>query len=156
MLSVWSVFASLLMAATVQADTLEECQQKFEYRVVEPAPDVPPGLRAFSGVWIGSWKSFPFQGANKNNNPYCGGLVVERIERDGTARTIYFHGPNVGLQVYKPARTRWTGKISGTVLKLPRDASVGVAWEYLDFELKSASQLEGTFRGIQSGSFSKR
>ena len=151
----WFILVSSLTVSTARAETLNVCQQEIRYTITEPTPDVSPGLRAFFGVWIGYWKSFPFQGANKVNSALCAGLIVERINQDGTVQAIDFAGPNVDLQVTKPYRLRRTGRISGDLLKLPRDSSIGALYPD-DYQLKGPSQLEGTHRGIQTGIFTKR
>ena len=150
-LFVWFSVVTLPTAAT--AETLRACQLEIEYKIIHPAPDLSPNLRAFSGVWLGHWKSFPF--THGANNPFCAGLIVEHIDRDGTAQTIYFRGPNSAVNMTRPSKGPWVGKISGSVLKLPRDP-MWVAREYIDFQLKSPTELEGTFRGIQTGYFARQ
>jgi hypothetical protein len=152
---VWFIVVTLPTTTPASAETLKACELEIEYKISDPAPDLPPNLRAFSGVWVGKWKSFPF--THGAENPYCAGLIVERVDRDGTAQTIYFRGSswNTSMGIHRPSKGAWTGKISGNVLNLPRDPK-WVAREYVDFELKSPSQLEGTFRGIQTGYFSKQ
>jgi hypothetical protein len=142
-------------AMPASAETLKACELEIEYRISDPAPDLPPNLRAFSGIWLGQWKSFPF--THGADNPYCAGLIVERVDRDGTAKTIYFRGSswNTSGGLKRPSKGPWMGKISGNVLNLPRDPK-WVAREYIDFQLKSPSRLEGTFRGIQTGYFTRQ
>jgi len=99
-----SVFcaAALLVAPAAGAETLNMCGQTVPYTVVPPPAPVPANMRAFSGLWIGTWAS-----------GICNAVVIESIQPDGTVSILDVFGPNSG----KPGGSlRYAGKIVGNTL----------------------------------------
>ena len=74
------LFPMTAIAQDAQGDSkFESCGQAFTYVITPPAADVPPGFRAFSGTWVGTWRG-----------DLCGALIVEKINTDGRVETIYY------------------------------------------------------------------
>jgi hypothetical protein len=66
------------------ASTINICGKPVDF-VIE-ATGVPAAYRGFLGVWTGAaW-----------NSRVCGGLIVRRVESDGTADLVYIYGPLPG------------------------------------------------------------
>jgi hypothetical protein len=81
--------------------------------VVPPDVDVPLEIAAYSGTWEGEWNNMMAR------LPHT--LVVEKIEKDGSASVIYAQGECLAWNV-KPAFARAQGifKNGALVVKLPR------------------------------------
>ena len=132
---------SVLIAERAVAESITACGQTVQYNITAPAPDVPADIRAFSGVWVGDW-----------SKQLCGVLIVESIDKDGTAQTKYVFGTNPGWGIARPGVTPWTGKITNGVLRLPPNRNgIGV-----DYTMKSPSSLAGLYNGRTTGAFAKR
>jgi len=81
----------------------------------------------------------------------CAGLIVERVDPEGNASTIFIWGQKYRVQ---PGSSRWRGQITGNRLYLPKgrggifDAS---------FTLKTATHLDAVKRdGIWPGKLDKQ
>ena len=111
-----------------QTRSMTICEQTVIYNVAPPAADVPPEVRAFSGAWIGSW-----------NNQLCSVLIIEDIERDGTARAKYVFGSNPDWYIYSPGTFALRGKITGKVASFrSRDAVI-------EYRFSGPDELAGTY-----------
>lgn len=141
---------------TGEAKTLHACAQDVPYAIQTPDAGTPPNVSAFLGAWVGEWGRAPAGGGVKVSSPLCAGVIVEKINADGTASTIYFFGTNAEFNIKNPRKIRWNGKISGAVLKLPQDWSVDAAGNSYEFTMKDASTLDGFRRPHTSGTFLKK
>jgi hypothetical protein len=86
--------------------TINICGKSVDF-VIE-ATGVPEAYRGFLGVWTGAaW-----------NSRVCGGLIVRRVEGDGTADVMYIYGPLPGesfpWRAQHPAATISSRKLSFT------------------------------------------
>lgn len=118
-------------AATAQnGGTLTDCEQTVNYTLTPPASDVPPNVRAFSGIWSGKWEGH-----------LCSVLVVESVKSDGTAALLYINGSVGGQYAVKAGNARFAATIVGNKL-----TSKGrtLTWEFV---LQSPTQLSATRTG---------
>jgi hypothetical protein len=132
---------SMFVAGRAAAESMSACEQTIQYTVAAPAADVPANIAAFSGVWVGDW-----------SKQLCGVLIVESIAKDGTVNAKYVWGSNPGWGIAKPGFSQWTGKITNGALKLPPNRA-GI---YVDYTMKSPSDLAGVYNGRTPGTFTKR
>jgi hypothetical protein len=117
--------AALLVATDAGAETLSMCGQTVPYTVVPPPASVPANMRAFSGLWVGSWAS-----------GICNAVIIESIQPDGTVSIFDVWGPDSG----KPAgNLRYAGKITGNTL-----TSAGRV-NSIEFTQVSPTQLSATY-----------
>lgn len=112
-----------------QTQAMNICEQTVVYNIAPPAMDVPPEVRAFAGAWIGSW-----------NNQLCSVLVVEVIERDGTARAKYVHGSNPDWYIPSAGMFPLPGKITGKIASFrSRDAVI-------EYRFSGPDELAGIYK----------
>ena len=132
------LFAALTIAPGL-AQSISECSQTIQYVVAPPAADVPPEMKAFSGVWLGNW-----------GNQMCSVLIVENVGKDGAVTTKYAWGANPGWNIRQPGVRQWSGKIVGGVLTLTGN-NVSAQFRAADAQTLAAtytttSQTSGTFK----------
>lgn len=95
--------------------------------IVAPDPGMPQDLAAFVGQWKnGRW-----------NGSLCGALIVERVEADGTAHTIYAWGKG---QSFDAGYTRVKGDIDDGELQIYPFAGTEVT-----YTLTAPNILAGTY-----------
>ena len=84
--------AFLLVAGRASAETTTICDLKVDYAPTAPAADLAPELRALAGQWVGRQAYTPIY-------QRCVGLVVERIEANGTvhAKFAFSHAGGQGF-----------------------------------------------------------
>jgi hypothetical protein len=132
----------VMISKDAGAETITACEQTIQYNLIAPQPDVPDAVRAFSGVWTGSWGS-----------QLCHVLIVEEVAKDGAVIAKYAFGTNPGWGIRQPGVRQWSGKISGNTLML-RGNNLSV-----DYKLVDAGTLSGSYssqNGQSAGNFKKR
>ena len=122
-------------ATGAPAQILTACQQIVPYNLKVPGPDVPAEFRAYSGVWVGTWRT-----------ELCGALVVLSVEKDGSVQTRYAFGVSPYWGVRVPGNFSWRGRIENGSLKLPPNPK-----DVAEFRLLSPTQLEGQYHNPASG-----
>lgn len=130
-----------LEQASLRLRTLKECEQTVEYDLESPTANVPEGIRAFSGVWLGKW-----------DFGLCSALVVESVKPDGNVNVLYIVG-SFSQYGIKAGSTRFAAKIIGNKL-----SAIGrtITVEYV---MSSPTKLSGTYTssiGQFSGSFTRQ
>lgn len=113
-----------------QAQAPRICDQQVGYKLVPPAPDVSVDMRAFSGIWVGQW-----------GNTRCSALVVESIEKDGSADVWYVFGPDSGASGRTGGANRRKGAIVGKTLAFKSGTAS------LEYQMVNTDELTGTFMG---------
>ena len=114
------VAGTLLAAASAaSAKTATICGQKVEYTLQAPGAEVPAAYRAFSGVWVGDAGIV----VEVYDGSFCVGLVVEKVNPDGTVLAKYVWGDRIKLQLgnnydIRPGVVDWPGRIVGNALIL--------------------------------------
>ncbi len=133
----------LLAAYAAHGETLSHCGTKTNYQLSAPAGDVAPGLKAFSGIWVGSWAS----------GQLCSALIVESVQSDGSVRARYVWGTNPDWRIREPGSQSRTGKISNGTLLLPG----GGGNPKIEFRMVNAGELDATFTTASAtrGSFKR-
>lgn len=127
--------------ASSPATTLKVCEQTVSYSVHQPTPDVPAGIRAFSGAWTGKW-----------DMGLCAALIVESVSSNGAARIAYVNG-SFNQYGIRPATNHWAAKIVGNTLTSSGRSAT------LEFTSRSEGELAGRFTsqyGQNSGTFTKQ
>jgi clan AA aspartic protease (TIGR02281 family) len=116
------------------------CGRPVEYTLSQDSGD--PSLL---GVWSGTWN---------NSGRLCGGLVIQRVDQDGTADLIYVYGPTRAS-----SRLSWTeqhrmGVLTGNILSFHdnqgstfRFSSTGVGALDARF-IGGSGDLRGTFEKV--------
>jgi hypothetical protein len=114
------------------------CGQTVPYTVVPPPAPVPVNMRAFSGLWVGTWPS-----------GICNAVIIENIQPDGIVSVLDVFGPESG----KPGgNLRYAGKIVGNTL-----TSSGRT-NSIEFTQVSATQMSATYLSTAAqarGTFSR-
>lgn len=110
--------------------------------IVPPAPDVPPEIAAFSGVWKGVW-----------DGALDGILVVEKIDTK-TAEIIISLGDSGGYEI-RPQNRYWYA----TAKVIPGPA---IEWQPSDVNIwtfkmdKGLNKIYGEFDDRQKGNWGKK
>jgi hypothetical protein len=91
-------------------------------------------------------------GGMRSSSPYCAGMVIENINRDGVASVVYFHGLNAEFRIYYPGSIRWVGRMTNRGLRLPGGFEVGGG---IFLKVKSPTELAG-LNGITDGNFNRQ
>jgi hypothetical protein len=131
--------AALLIAPAADAQTLTMCGQTVASTIVPPAANDAPNMRAFSGLWVGTWPS-----------GVCNVVVIESIQPDGTVSILDIFGPDSG----KPGGTlRYAGKVVGNTL-----TSAGRT-KSIEFTQTSPTQMSATYLSSEAqarGTFNRQ
>ncbi len=75
-------------------------------RVIPPNPQLPPEIRAFSGVWEGTWGFYPHWDINIDNYARCI-LIVEEIVSPEKVRVVYSVGPQEKIGSFLVGKGSW-------------------------------------------------
>lgn len=116
-----------LIASTVAPAAASDVPLPDTIEYVEPAADLPEGLRRFIGRWEGKW------GTELNHI-----FIVTNVRADGSADAIYAYGDAEKWKVRRDWH-RVKGTISGNRLELPRFPNSA--------EVNYALQSDGSLKG---------
>jgi hypothetical protein len=137
-----AISALVLHPGDGRAQTTTICGQKVDYAMTPPAPDIPAGARAFSGIWVGRATQ---PSGNGTDVTLCIGFVIARIEPQGVVRARYvwgdsvtYHGNGVAI---KPGVSKWRGNLAGEVLHfVSQDGNYR-----FDLRVTGANELRGVY-----------
>jgi hypothetical protein len=121
------------LAEAGERKTASVCDQRVEYSILPPDPDIASARRAFSGFWVGEFLE----------TRLCIALAVESMTKEGIVQAKYAYGQKVqgfAIALAIPPRTvTWLGAFEGNMLRLQ---SPDVSH---DLRLADADRIDGVY-----------